>query len=453
MNCFNCVSVNFLSNIMSTKGSGKSKGTPASSSSSQGTKNKPGTSPGFPTTFMSLLNNLAKKEQDKKEAEEAFESALKKGEAAGDHDYIARLKRVKQNFDKNGSHENKTRLLNVAKENMQTKSNESGQPLQNMLSAVLKKKTGQTKDNSNIPKKRKEVDSPSAKPPSSKKPKTDNGSTSMAAKSKKEKRPSQKPNEASERRKDTKKTHSSDEESDEETDTLVTKKVLLKLEKCSKDLCSHFAAALQMDLVTADVAPSTEDTEETATEEEDRVLHHENTLRRQLNQPLLKEHDPSVTVARSVVQVPEIQGMSEAQSFIAHQLGELFVELRELRSDIDTVKRSLNSVCLAQVQEHQDLRFIRHTVGGQKLDNAARDVLRRCGQLLELKTNPHLKSVPFKSTVSIRDFFLSERCVTELSVYVLTYADFNNHFTGHLVQLCIDPHYREKVWWCDSSVE
>ena len=86
---------------------------------------------------MFLLNNLAKKEADKKEVTEAFQKALKKGETAGDQEYVARLKKAKQNFDKNASHENKKRLLELANANVQKTSNEGSAAIQNLLSAVL----------------------------------------------------------------------------------------------------------------------------------------------------------------------------------------------------------------------------------------------------------------------------------------------------------------------------
>ncbi len=408
-----------------------------------------------PSAFASLLASLTKKEKDKKETQDAYTKALKKGEEAGDVDFIARLKRAKLNYDKNASQENKTRLLDTTREDVRKKSDESASNLQSILSILAKTRTGQTEDTATEePKKRKEAasDSSTTKPPPAKKIKVDKSGTGAASKSKKEKSQMPKPKEAVKRKKDTKKTHTESDESDDEADVLITKKVLDKIKRAATDLSAHFAAALNRDVVTRDMSADV-GKQQTVDEEEDRVLHHENTLRRQLQQPLLKMRDPSVNVERSRVHVPEIDGMTQGQYFIAHQLGELFVEVKELRSDLDVVKRSLNSICLAQVQEHQDMRFIRQAVGGQKLDSDARDVLKRCGQLMELRTNPHLKDVPFTSTTAIRDFFLSPDCITALATYVLTYADFNNHFTGHLVQICIHPDYKQRVWWCDSSIE
>ena len=249
-------------------------------------------------------------------------------------------------------------------------------------------------------------------------------------------------------------TDDSDEEEAAAGAMPVTKKVRIKINKVAQSMCAHFAAAIGKELVEYKLKEGT-DKDETVVEveEEDSLLQQENELRRQLNLPLLRVAEEGVSRQRPIFVVPKLEGATPAENYIAQMLAEISVDCKLLKNECSTLKRTLNCICAAQVQQHQDLRFIRQAVGGEMIDSALKDVLKRCGQVLELRTNPLLKGVPFTSTTAIAEFFLCPDSVSSLTAYVLTYAEYNCHFTGHIVSLCIDPSYREKVSWCDTSIE
>ncbi len=477
------------------------------SEEAEDTGQTPGTSKGTVDTdtkhmLVNLLASLQRAQKEKGVMHEKYTKALKKGVAADDDDYIACLNHAKKKFDANPTLQVKNRLLKIIGDAPTPKKTgyDPAFNLRVMLNSVAnkeeapattsksEKKTSnskQTSDNkqspnqcktaekkpkdskkptadkkstaqntSNESKKRKADPSKSQTPPPKKvkcetSPSVPSVSKNTAKSNEKEKQkagPSKQKTDKQEKSRSTRSSNKEEEESDGSS-TLVTKKVRTKIEKSVYSMCEHFAAAIGKELVEDYEADDPEDMDKTEILTE---LSDENRLRAEMNLPLLKAKKPHT---KEVFVLPEIDGMTLSESYIIKQLSDLSTTAKELAADVTDMKQTLNSICAAQVQQHQYLRFIRLAVGGDKLDSAAKDVLKRCGQIIELRSNPYLKGVPFDSTLAICEFFLCPKRVVELAVYILTYADYNHHFSGHLVQLAIAPNYKETVWWCNSTLE
>ena len=341
--------------------------------------------------------------------------------------------------------------MRIINENVQTKTkktSESAMSIQSMLAAVLQKAAAGKKTNTqqtNEVKKR-PASPPPTEPPRKKRNTEETVATPKIRKAKEAESGSKK----SAHKTDKKETEEEAVADDEgHATTLMTQKVRTKVEKVAQSLSEHFAAAIGRDLVEVEDAEVGHETDEDC---EDPALFHENQLRRELHLPVLK-CEPDAHRDRNVFVLPKVDGMTKGETVLAQGQAEMCVDMKELVSEIAGMRRTLRSLCAAQVQLHQDMRFIRQAVGGEKLDTATKNVLTRCGQIMDIKTNHLLKGVPFTSTKAIAEFFLCPKRVAALANYVMSYAEYNCHFSGHIVQLCIEPGYKERIWWCDSSVE